>query len=105
MNTAVGRNYTYGKSDAELIGHIGFGHKVEVNKESEKKVLITGAGSYIGESFIRYATEKYTSLKIDAIDMLDGTWKEKDVLDTRRRRKEKNRKQARINRLSGTYLC
>jgi len=81
MNTAIGRNYTYGKSDAELIGHIGFGHKVEVNKESEKKVLITGAGSYIGESFIRYATENYTSLKIDAIDMLDGTWKEKDFSD------------------------
>lgn len=81
MSTAVGRNYTYGKSDAELIGHIGFGHKVEVNKEAEKKVLITGAGSYIGESFIRYATEKYASLQIDAIDMIDGTWKKKDFSD------------------------
>lgn len=50
MKNAVGRNYAQGKSDAELIGHIGFGHKVEVNNEAEKNVLITGAGSYIGES-------------------------------------------------------
>lgn len=78
MKNAVGRNYAQGKSDAELIGHIGFGHKVEVNNEAEKNVLITGAGSYIGESFIRYAAENYTSIKIDAIDMIDGSWKEKD---------------------------
>lgn len=78
MKNAVGRNYAQGKSDAELIGHIGFGHKVEVNNEAEKNVLITGAGSYIGESFIRYAAENYTSIRIDAIDMIDGSWKEKD---------------------------
>ena len=47
MKNAVGINYDQGKSDAELIGHIGFGHKVEVNNEAEKNVLITGAGSYI----------------------------------------------------------
>ena len=78
MKNAVGRNYAQGKSDTELIGHIGFGHKVEVNNEAEKNVLITGAGSYIGESFIRYVAENYTSIKIDAIDMIDGSWKEKD---------------------------
>lgn len=78
MKNAIGRNYAQGKSDAELIGHIGFGHTVEVNKEADKNVLITGAGSYIGESFIRYAAENYTSIKIDAIDMIDGSWKEKD---------------------------
>ncbi len=78
MNNAVGRNYTCDKSDAEIIGHIGFGHKVEVNKEAEKRVLITGVGSYVGESFIRYAAENYGSLKTDAIDTIDGTWKEKD---------------------------
>lgn len=78
MNDSIGRNYTQGKSDAELIGHIGFGHKVEVNKESRKKILITGAGSYIGESFTRYAAENYTSLEIESVDMIDGTWKEKD---------------------------
>ncbi len=76
-----GRHYTEGKSDKELIGHIGFGEPVNVNKESEKKVLITGAGSYIGESFKAYAEEHYPSLIIDTLDMLDPEWREKDFSD------------------------
>lgn len=72
------RHYTDGKSDEELIGHIGFGEPVEVDTETEKKVLITGAGSYIGESFKAYAEAHYPALKIDAVDMLDPAWREKD---------------------------
>ena len=73
-----GRNYTDGKSAEQLIGHIGFGGPVEVDASSVKKVLITGAGSYIGESFSSYAAKNYPSLSISAIDMLDGTWREKN---------------------------
>jgi len=72
------RHYTEGKTDAELIGNIGFGEAVTVDTDSEKKVLITGVGSYIGETFRSYAAEKYPALKIDAIDMIDGSWREKD---------------------------
>lgn len=72
------RNYTEGKSAEQLIGHIGFGGPVEVDTSSVKKVLITGAGSYIGESFISYASTHYPSLSISAIDMLDGSWKKAD---------------------------
>ena len=43
----MSRNYTEGKSAEQLIGHIGFGEPVEVDTSSVKKVLITGAGSYI----------------------------------------------------------
>lgn len=44
-----------------------------------KKVLITGANSYIGVSFENYAAEHYPDqLSIDTIDMIDGGWKEKD---------------------------
>lgn len=75
---SVGRNYTEGKTDAELIGHIGFGQTVEVDKQGHKKVLITGAGSYIGDSFQAYAAEHYNGLEIETIDMLDGSWREKD---------------------------
>ena len=72
-----GRNYTEGKSVEQLIGHIGFGGPVEVDTSSVKKVLITGAGSYIGESFASYASKHYPSLSISAIDMLDGSWRDK----------------------------
>ena len=44
-----------------------------------KKILITGAHSYIGESFEKYAQEHYSSeLSVDTIDMIDGTWREAD---------------------------
>ncbi len=44
-----------------------------------KKVLITGANSYIGSSFEKYANMYYSSeLSIDTVDMLDGSWKKKD---------------------------
>ena len=44
-----------------------------------KKVLITGANSYIGVNFEKYANEHYSSeLSIETIDMIDGGWREKD---------------------------
>lgn len=70
-----GRNYTDGKSAEQLIGHIGFGEPVVVDTKTKKRVLITGAGSYIGESFTSYAAKHYPALSISAIDMLDGCWK------------------------------
>lgn len=74
-----GRNYTAGKSDKELIGNIGFGEPVAIDKEVHRRVLITGAGSYIGESFQKYAKEHYTeNFEIDTVDMLDAAWREVD---------------------------
>lgn len=44
-----------------------------------KKVLITGANSYIGTCFEEYVAEHYSSeLSITTIDMIDGSWREKD---------------------------
>lgn len=44
-----------------------------------KKVLITGANSYIGCSFEAYVKKNYTEdIAIDTIDMVDGTWREKN---------------------------
>ena len=41
-----------------------------------KRVLITGANSYIGKSFERYAAEHYSSeLDVHTIDMVDGSWR------------------------------
>lgn len=77
----IGRHYTDGKSDEDLIGHIGFGEPVEVDIKTKKKVLITGAGSYIGESFKTYAEEHYPALEIDTLDMLDSDWRDKEFSD------------------------
>ena len=42
-----------------------------------KKILITGANSYIGTSFEKYM-KKYDGYEIDTIDMIDGSWRKKD---------------------------
>ncbi len=44
-----------------------------------KRVLITGANSYIGTSFEKYANEHYSDqLSIETADMIDGSWRKKD---------------------------
>ena len=44
-----------------------------------KKVLITGANSYIGVSYEKYVKEHYSSdLSIDTVYMIDGSWRQKD---------------------------
>lgn len=43
-----------------------------------KKILITGANSYIGMSFEKYIKANYPNdYIVDTIDMIDGTWREK----------------------------
>lgn len=44
-----------------------------------KKILITGANSYIGTSFEKYIKENYPNdYVVDTVDMIDGTWRDKD---------------------------
>lgn len=43
-----------------------------------KKILITGANSYIGMSFERYMAQWPEKYQVDTVDMIDGTWREKD---------------------------
>lgn len=43
-----------------------------------KKILITGANSYIGVSFENYLAKWADEYTVDTVDMIDGTWKEKD---------------------------
>lgn len=43
-----------------------------------KKILITGANSYIGTSFEKYIQDNYADqYQVDTIDMIDGSWREK----------------------------
>ena len=43
-----------------------------------KKILITGAGSYIGRSFEKYIGQWSDKYSVDTVDMIDGSWREKD---------------------------
>lgn len=44
-----------------------------------KRILITGANSYIGMSFEKYIKEDFPNdYEIDTVDMIDGSWREKD---------------------------
>ena len=43
-----------------------------------KKILITGANSYIGTSFEKYMAQWPEKYRVDTVDMIDGTWREKD---------------------------
>lgn len=45
-----------------------------------KKILITGANSYIGTSFENYI-KQFGGYMVDSIDMIDGTWREYDFSD------------------------
>ena len=43
-----------------------------------KKILITGAGSYIGTSVENYLSKFDGKYQVDTLDMLDKNWREKD---------------------------
>ena len=43
-----------------------------------KRILITGANSYIGVSFENYIKQWNDQYKVDTVDMIDGTWRDKD---------------------------
>lgn len=56
----------------------GYKKKFHIDMTTQRRVLITGANSYIGESFAAYAKERYPNLAIDTVDMIGGSWREHD---------------------------
>lgn len=47
-------------------------------RDQMKKVLITGANSYIGTSFEKYLQSFGEAYSVDTVDMTDASWREKD---------------------------
>ena len=45
-----------------------------------KKILITGANSYVGASFEKWLSQWPNEYHVDTIDMIDGTWREKSFV-------------------------
>lgn len=56
----------------------GFRKEFRIDRTAEKKVLITGAGSYIGESFAGYCREHYPNIETDILDMKGDGWRSFD---------------------------
>lgn len=51
---------------------------IDLSEKNIKRVLITGAGSYIGEAFEAYAKEHYpANFTIDTVDMRDSNWRKR----------------------------
>ena len=46
-----------------------------------KKILITGANSYIGVSFEKYLSQWPEKYHVDTVDMIDGSWRQKSFAD------------------------
>lgn len=57
---------------------LGCDMELYVDETATPKVLITGAGSYIGESVKEYASEHYPNITFDTLDMLDADWRDYD---------------------------
>ena len=66
-------------ADAKEGGFEDYGYlkQFHINTSSEKRVLITGEGSYIGESFRQWAGEHYPNIEIHTVNMTDDGWREK----------------------------
>lgn len=55
---------------------LGCDKEIKIDRNAEKKILITGAGSYIGEYLGKYAAKHYPTVTIEVIDMTDGGWRD-----------------------------
>lgn len=59
----------------------GYLKKFYINKTAYKRILITGANSYIGKSFVSYVADHYPNLVVETIDMVDGSWRQHSFHD------------------------
>ena len=71
------------KVSAEDAGFKDYGYlkhfDIDISENNKKRVLITGAGSYVGESFEKWAKRHYpANFTIDTLDMQREGWREKD---------------------------
>lgn len=56
----------------------GFRKTFHIDKSRQIKVLVVGAGSYIGETFASYAKEHYPNITVDTVGTLNGEWRDVD---------------------------
>ena len=77
------KDETLGGTTAADVGFADYGYlkrfNIDMGENNQKRILITGAGSYIGESFKKWAEKHYpVNFEIDTLDMINPSWREKD---------------------------
>ena len=72
---------TIDKVKPEEAGFSDYGHikHFRIDKNESRRVLITGAHSYIGESFAQYVAKHYPKITCDTISLRDSGWEEKKL--------------------------
>lgn len=63
------------KSSVNRFEDYGFNKTFHIDNTVHKRVLITGAESYVGESFEKYAAEYYPNIEVHTVDMTDESWR------------------------------
>lgn len=71
-------NYLEGKTDKEIIGNIGFGEEVVIDKTQKINLLITGKNSYIGNSVEQYIHDNNKNITVDKISLRNSDWENKN---------------------------
>ena len=56
----------------------GFKKISHIDKDKHIKVLVVGAGSYIGETFKDYAFQHYPNIEVETVGTMNGEWKDID---------------------------
>ena len=67
-----------GVPETDPVSEFGCDKHFDIALTAERKVLITGAGSYIGGSFKAYAQEHYPNLAIEELNVEDPSWRSAD---------------------------
>ena len=67
-----------GVPEADPASVLGCDKHIDVDLSASRKVLIAGAGSYIGGSFRNYAIKHYPNITVDEVDTTDPSWREAD---------------------------
>ncbi len=65
----------------KLFSPVDFSGDSELDLCEHKKILVMGAGSYIGESFKEYMEQWPDTYEIDTVDTTESAWREKDFED------------------------
>lgn len=67
--------------ERDRLEEYGYKKEFHIDKTARKRVLVTGADSYIGGAFASYVRKCYPNIAVHTLDMKSDTWKTYDFTD------------------------